>query len=51
MANNNVNSFKESLKVKNYQHSKVKNNGTKKTNAPTPGQKGNVGRTKGGQTR
>lgn len=51
MASNNVNSFKESLKVKNYQHPKVKSNGAKKNNASTPGQKGGNGRTKGGQTR
>lgn len=47
----NSKSFKESLKVKNYQHPKANSNSVKKTNSNTPGQKGGQGRTKGGQTR
>lgn len=52
MANaQNSKSFRESLKVKNYQHPKVNSNAVKKSSTNTPGQKGGQGRTKGGQTR
>lgn len=52
MPNSRSQAFKDSLKVKQpIDHAKALAASQKKTSGNTPGEKGNIGRTKGGPTR